>query len=105
MPFGLAEVGVIAAAILERFRLELAPGYRLQTRQMPTIGPRHGMPMVPRAAKGGVGGPNSSPPWPRERYLPTFTVSTPEPSPLERKSPAHWATKRLLPRLTRQLVV
>jgi len=53
MRFGLAEVGVIAAAILERFRLELAPDYRLVTRQMPTIGPKHGMPMVPRAAKGG----------------------------------------------------
>jgi cytochrome P450 len=53
MRFGLAEVGVIAAAILERFRLELAPGYRLETRQMPTIGPKHGMPMVPRAARGG----------------------------------------------------
>ena len=53
MRFGLAEVGVIAAAILERFRLELAPSYRLETRQMPTIGPKHGMPMVPRAAKGG----------------------------------------------------
>jgi cytochrome P450 len=46
MRFGLAEVGVIAAAILERFRLELAPAYRLQTRQMPTIGPKHGLPVV-----------------------------------------------------------
>jgi cytochrome P450 len=53
MRFGLAEVGVIAAAILERYRLDLVAGYRLQTRQMPTIGPRDGMPMVPRAAKGG----------------------------------------------------
>jgi cytochrome P450 len=53
MRFGLAEVGVIAAAILERFRLELVPGYRLETRQMPTIGPKHGMPMVPRAARSG----------------------------------------------------
>ena len=53
MRFGLAEVGVIAAAILERFRLELAPGYRLVTRQSPTIGPKHGMPMMPRAARGG----------------------------------------------------
>src|SRR5512133_188878 len=53
MRFGLAEVGVIAAAMLERFRLELVPDYRLETRQMPTIGPKHGMPMVPRAAKGG----------------------------------------------------
>jgi cytochrome P450 len=61
MRFGLAEVGVIAAAILERFRLELAPGYRLVTRQSPTIGPKHGMPMVPRAARGGVGGPEFKP--------------------------------------------
>jgi cytochrome P450 len=53
MRFGLAEVGVIAAAILERFRLELAPGYRLETRQMPTIGPKHGLPVVARAARGG----------------------------------------------------
>lgn len=53
MRFGLAEVGVIAAAILERFRLELAPGYRLETRQMPTIGPKHGLPVVAHAAKGG----------------------------------------------------
>jgi cytochrome P450 len=53
MRFGLAEVRVIAAAILERFRLELAPGYRLETRQMPTIGPKRGMPVVPRAARGG----------------------------------------------------
>jgi cytochrome P450 len=52
MRFGLAEVGVIAAAILERFRLELVPGYRLQTRQMPTIGPKHGMPVIPRATRG-----------------------------------------------------
>ena len=52
-----------------------------------------------------AGRSSPSPPWPRERYLPTFTVSTPEPSPLERKSPAHWATKRLLPFRTRQLVV
>jgi cytochrome P450 len=52
MRFGLAEVGVIAAAILERFRLELAPGYVLQTRQMPTIGPKHGLPVIPRAARG-----------------------------------------------------
>ncbi len=53
MRFGLAEVGVIAAAILERFRLDLVPGYRLETRQMPTIGPKRGLPVVPRAARGG----------------------------------------------------
>jgi cytochrome P450 len=55
MRFGLAEVGVIAAAILERFRLELVPGYRLQTRQSPTIGPKGGLTVVPRAAPGGAG--------------------------------------------------
>jgi cytochrome P450 len=54
MRFGLAEVGVIAAAILERFRLELAPGYRLQTRQSPTISPKDGLPVVPRAARAGI---------------------------------------------------
>ena len=70
MRFGLAEIGVIAAAILERFRLELAPGYRLVTRQSPTIGPERrdadGRRARPRA------GPWQSPPWPRSsRYLPT----------------------------------
>ncbi|MGZ6709560.1 MAG: cytochrome P450 [Solirubrobacteraceae bacterium] len=49
MRFGLAEVGVIASAILERFRLELAPGYELRVRQMPTISPKHGLPVVARA--------------------------------------------------------
>jgi cytochrome P450 len=58
MRFGLTEVGVIAHAILERFRLELVPGYRLQTRQMPTIGPRGGMPVIARPT---VGGPVARP--------------------------------------------
>ena len=49
MRFGLAEVGIIAAAIRERFRLELQPGYELAVRQMPTISPKHGMPVVARA--------------------------------------------------------
>jgi cytochrome P450 len=49
MRFGLAEVGVIAAAVRERFRLELQPGYELAVRQMPTISPKHGMPVVARA--------------------------------------------------------
>ena len=50
MRFGLAEVGVIAGKILERHRLELAGGYRLRIRQMPTIGPKEGLPVVVRAA-------------------------------------------------------
>ena len=53
MRFGQAEIGVIASRILERYRLELAPGYRLRIRQMPTIGPKQGMPVVPRRAEGG----------------------------------------------------
>jgi len=45
MRFGLVEVEVIARAILARFRVELEPGYVLQVRQMPTIGPKHGLPV------------------------------------------------------------
>ncbi|WP_205695951.1 cytochrome P450 [Conexibacter sp. SYSU D00693] len=50
MRFGQAEIRVIASKLLERFRLDLAPGYRLRIRQTPTIGPRDGMPMVVREA-------------------------------------------------------
>jgi cytochrome P450 len=50
MRFGQAEVGVIASRLLERFRLALVPGYVLDVRQMPTISPRGGLPMVPRHA-------------------------------------------------------
>lgn len=50
MRFGQAEIEVIARAIRERFVLDLVPGYELRIRQMPTIGPRDGMPMVVRAA-------------------------------------------------------
>lgn len=50
MRFAQAEIDVIARAILDRWRLELEPGYRLSIRQMPTISPRAGMPMTVRAA-------------------------------------------------------
>jgi cytochrome P450 len=47
MRFGLLEVRTIAAAILERFKLELAePERRLSIRQMPTLSPRGGLPVV-----------------------------------------------------------
>ena len=49
MRFGQQEIRTIAAAILERFELELAPGYELEVRQMPTIGPKHGLPVTLRA--------------------------------------------------------
>ena len=104
MRFGQAEVGVIAAAILERFRLELAPG--LSPGDPPDADHRPQARDADGAACGQGRAGRPSPPSPRScGYLPTFTVSTPEPSPLERKSPAHWATKRLLPLRTRQLVV
>jgi cytochrome P450 len=48
MRFGLAEIGVIASRILERFRVEVVPGYELVVRQMPTIGPKDGLPIVVR---------------------------------------------------------
>jgi cytochrome P450 len=48
MRFGQLEVKAIATELLRRFDLTLRPGYRLETRQMPTIGPRHGLPVLVR---------------------------------------------------------
>jgi cytochrome P450 len=55
MRFGQAEINTIATKILERFRLEVEPGYRLRVRQMPTIGPRDGLPVTVRAAAPAAG--------------------------------------------------
>jgi cytochrome P450 len=50
MRFGQLEVKAIAAAILRRFRPELAePQRELSIRQMPTLSPRGGLPVVVRA--------------------------------------------------------
>jgi cytochrome P450 len=47
MRFGQLEVRTIATHILRRFTLELAdPNFQLKVRQMPTISPREGLPMV-----------------------------------------------------------
>jgi cytochrome P450 len=46
MRFGQQEIRTIARAILERFEPELEPGYELVIRQMPTIGPKHGLPVT-----------------------------------------------------------
>ena len=46
MRFGQQEIRTIAAAILERFEPALVAGYELEVRQMPTIGPKHGLPVV-----------------------------------------------------------
>jgi cytochrome P450 len=50
MRFGLAEITVIARTILERFRLELPPGFELRIRYAPTLSPREGLPMIVRSA-------------------------------------------------------
>ena len=46
MRFGQLEIKAIASELLRRFDFELAPGYKLRIRQMPTIGPRGGVPMI-----------------------------------------------------------
>jgi cytochrome P450 len=48
MRFGQQEIRTIARAILARFEPELEPGYELVIRQMPTIGPKHGLPVILR---------------------------------------------------------
>jgi cytochrome P450 len=50
MRFGQLEIKAIAARVLREHRLELEPGYRLEVRQTPTLGPRRGMPMRVRPA-------------------------------------------------------
>jgi cytochrome P450 len=48
MRFGQLEVKAIATVLLARFEFSLEPGYELRVRQMPTIGPRHGVPLIVR---------------------------------------------------------
>lgn len=48
MRFGQLEVRTIATLILGRFTLELSPDFELEIRQMPTISPKHGLPMTVR---------------------------------------------------------
>ncbi|MGN6373681.1 MAG: cytochrome P450 [Solirubrobacteraceae bacterium] len=48
MRFGQLEIRTIATLILSRFRLELPERFRLQIRQMPTISPRGGLPVIIR---------------------------------------------------------
>jgi cytochrome P450 len=51
MRFGQLEIGIIAAAIRERFALERLSGFELEIRQTPTLGPRGGLPMRVRARR------------------------------------------------------
>jgi cytochrome P450 len=46
MRFGQLEIKAIASELLRRYDFTPAPGYELSTRQMPTIGPRGGLPLV-----------------------------------------------------------
>jgi cytochrome P450 len=50
MRFGQAEIRVIARRILGEFRPRLDPGFKLEIRQTPTLGPRRGLPMTIDAA-------------------------------------------------------
>jgi cytochrome P450 len=52
MRFGQLEVRAIATLILSRVTLALSPDFRLSIRQMPTISPKDGLPMIvqPRSA-------------------------------------------------------
>jgi cytochrome P450 len=57
MRFGQLEVRAIATLILSRFTLSLADDFQLTLRQMPTISPKHGLPMFirPRTSLAGAG--------------------------------------------------
>jgi cytochrome P450 len=59
MRFGQLEVRTIAALILSRVTLELPADFRLAIRQMPTISPKNGLPMLvhPRARRPAAGLP------------------------------------------------
>jgi cytochrome P450 len=59
MRFGQLEINVIAAAIRERFALERRPGFRLEIRQTPTLGPKSGLPMIVRARDARAAAPRS----------------------------------------------
>lgn len=48
MRFGQMEIRAIACAILSRFSLQLPADFELSIRQMPTLSPRNGMPMLVR---------------------------------------------------------
>ena len=54
MRFGQLEVRTIATMILARFALELPGDFTLEIRQMPTISPKRGLPMIVRERSGGA---------------------------------------------------
>jgi cytochrome P450 len=44
----MLEMTIIVAMILQRFRLDLVPGHRVEPIPMVTLRPRYGMPMIIR---------------------------------------------------------
>ncbi|MEO8688868.1 MAG: cytochrome P450 [Solirubrobacteraceae bacterium] len=52
MRFGQLEIKAIAAAVTERFSVELPAGSQLRIRQTPTLGPCDGLPVRVRVARG-----------------------------------------------------
>ncbi len=54
MRFGQLEVRTIATLILSRFTLSLPEEFELEIRQMPTISPKHGLPMNVQRAHGRI---------------------------------------------------
>ena len=48
MRFGQLEIKAVATLLLQRFRPQLPEGHTLRVRQMPTLSPRDGMPMILR---------------------------------------------------------
>ena len=46
MRFGQLEIRAIATLLLSRFTLSLPEDFHLKIRQMPTISPKHGLPMI-----------------------------------------------------------
>jgi cytochrome P450 len=46
--FGQTEVKLVTTMVTQRFRLELVPGHEMTIRQMPTLSPEGGLPMVVR---------------------------------------------------------
>src|SRR5205807_7919512 len=54
MRFGQLEVRTIATLILARFTPRLAADFSLQIRQMPTISPKHGLPMSMQPRQAGA---------------------------------------------------
>jgi cytochrome P450 len=59
MRFGQLEVRTIATMILARFALELPRDFTLEIRQMPTISPKRGLPVIVRERSGEQSGAGS----------------------------------------------